>query len=68
MSKTSSVPCTNCNKNAPVHQMLTVSSVNRPIVRICPACQNAKKVKITLARDGTGEGPWQYYQFSVLEG
>lgn len=57
--------CSNCPETAPVHQMLSIIANNRTVGHICPACQQAKKIQITLAKDKKGQ--WQYYQYFPVE-
>jgi hypothetical protein len=45
--------------------MIGVTVNNKTIGRICPACQQAKKIQITLEK--TKEGEWIYYQFFPVE-
>ena len=45
--------------------MLTVNTDNRTVTKICPACQSAKKIQITLERDK--DGGWKYYQYFPVE-
>jgi transcription elongation factor Elf1 len=56
--------CSNCGEHAPVHQMLSVSSKNRIIALICPACQQAKKIQVTLEKK---RGNWKFYQYFPVE-
>ena len=57
--------CSNCNEPAPIHQMLSISAHNRTVGLICPTCQQAKKIQVTLVRDNKGE--WQYFQYFPVE-
>lgn len=57
--------CTNCGDAAAIHQMLSVVAQNRTVCLLCPACQQAKKIQITLAKDQKGE--WQYFQYFPVE-
>ena len=57
--------CSNCKEAAPVHQMLSVHAQNRTIAVLCPLCQQAKKIQITLVKNKKGE--WGYYQYFPVE-
>jgi hypothetical protein len=57
--------CNNCGESAPLPQMLTVNVDNKTVTKICPECQRAKKIQITLARDKNGT--WKYYQYFPIE-
>lgn len=57
--------CSNCSEPAPIHQMLSVSAHNRAVAFICPSCQQAKKIQVTLVKDKKGE--WQYFQYFPVE-
>ena len=45
--------------------MLTVNTNNKIIAKICPECQRATKVQITLERDE--KDSWTYYQYFPVE-
>jgi protein-arginine kinase activator protein McsA len=57
--------CSNCNEPAPIHQMLQISAHNRTVGLICPTCQQAKKIQVTLVRDTQGD--WEYFQYFPVE-
>ena len=57
--------CSNCGEQAPLPQMLTVNSGNKTVAKICPSCQNAKKIQLTLEKGK--DGSWAYYQYFPVE-
>jgi hypothetical protein len=64
-NSTDNRPCSNCPETAPIHQMLSVTANNRTVALICPACQQAKKIQVTLAKNK--KGLWEYYQYFPVE-
>lgn len=57
--------CNNCGGLAPLPQMLTINVGNKTVAKICPECQRAKKIQVTLERKENGA--WKYYQYFPLE-
>lgn len=57
-------PCSNCNKSTRLDQALVINSNSRLVTVICPACQQAKKIQITLALK---RGQWKFAQYFPLE-
>lgn len=45
--------------------MLTINADNKTVAKICPGCQRAKKIQVTLERDKNGA--WKYYQYFPVE-
>ena len=59
------IACSNCGEPSDITKMVTVTSDNKVLARICPVCQKAQKIQIVLARDD--HGSWKYYQYNALE-
>jgi hypothetical protein len=57
--------CNNCGEQASLPQMLTIYVDNKVIAKICPECQRAKKIQVTLVRDKNDS--WKYYQYFPVE-
>lgn len=57
--------CSNCGEHAPYDDMLIVLAGTRTTALICPACQRAKKIQITLRRGKNNQ--WEYYQYFPVE-
>jgi len=56
--------CSNCKAKGPLTQMISITVNSKIIGRICPACQQAKKIQITLANE---KGEWKFYQYFPVE-
>lgn len=57
-------PCSNCSKPAKLSQSVTTYSLNKLTAVICPACQQASKIQLTLKRDTRG---WCFDQYYPVE-
>lgn len=57
-------PCSNCQKATKLSQAVTVYSSNKLTAVICPACQQAKKIQVTLKRTQNG---WLFDQYFPVE-
>jgi RNase P subunit RPR2 len=57
-------PCSNCNKPTKLSQAVTTYASNKLVSVICPACQQAKKIQITLKRNKSG---WVFDQYFPVE-
>lgn len=57
-------PCSNCNKATKLSQAVTVSSANKLTAVICPTCQQAHKIQITLVK---GKDGWKFDQYFPVE-
>jgi len=57
--------CSNCSEAAPIHQMLSINAHNKTVGFICPKCQQAKKIQITLVKNKKGD--WTYFQYFPVE-
>ena len=44
--------------------MIGITVNNKTIGRICPACQQAKKIQITLVKE---KEEWKFYQYFPVE-
>jgi hypothetical protein len=44
--------------------MLTVQDGKRVVAKICPECQKAKKIQITLEKTEKG---WKFFQYFPVE-
>jgi hypothetical protein len=45
--------------------MISITVNSKTIARICPACQQAKKIQVTLEK--TNEGEWRFLQYFPVE-
>lgn len=45
--------------------MIAVQAHNKTVALLCPACQQAKKIQITLEK--TKDGDWKFYQYFPIE-
>ncbi|MGD9209731.1 MAG: hypothetical protein PVI90_03095 [Desulfobacteraceae bacterium] len=57
--------CYNCNKPTELHDALLIYDKQRLIAVICPACQQAKKIQVTLERTNN---KWEFSQYFPVEG
>ena len=57
--------CSNCNKQVKIGNALTVTNHGRLVAVICDACQQAKKIQLTLTKD---HDFWAFEQYFPLEG
>ncbi len=57
--------CSNCKAKQPLPQMIVVQAHNKTVALICPDCQQAKKIQITLEK--TKDGDWKFYQYFPIE-
>lgn len=58
--------CSNCQNVVLLDRAITVQHKGRVVVVVCEACQQAKKLSITIAREQPG-GPWSYFQLFPTE-
>jgi len=56
--------CSNCKAKGPLARMIGITVNNKTIGRICPACQQAKKIQITLVKE---KEEWKFYQYFPVE-
>lgn len=57
-------PCSNCGEQTRLDQAVVVTSSSRVVAIICPKCQQAKKIQITLAQK---RGQWNFSQYFPIE-
>jgi len=57
-------PCSNCEEQTRLDQAIVVTSSSRVVAIICPKCQQAKKIQITLAQK---RGQWAFAQYFPIE-
>lgn len=57
--------CSNCGKTAIPNQSIVVRVGEQIVTILCPSCQQAKKIQITLKKN---KDNWEYYQFFPVEG
>ena len=58
--------CSNCGKSARLDRSLTVQEGGRVVAVICEACQQARKIQITLNKDK--QQHWEFSQYFPVEG
>ena len=56
--------CYNCNKSTELYNSLFIYDKQRLIAVICPACQQAKKIQVTLERTNN---KWEFSQYFPVE-
>lgn len=60
--------CSNCNESARLSHSLVIQHGSRIVGVICPNCQQAKKIQLTLKRENIENDGWHFLQYFPLEG
>lgn len=56
--------CDNCGKKVPLYRSLAIYHKQKLIGILCPTCQQAKKIQITLEKVND---KWAFYQYFPVE-
>lgn len=57
-------PCSNCGESTRLDQAIVMTSSNRVVAIICPKCQQAKKIQVTLVQK---RGKFEFSQYFPIE-
>lgn len=56
--------CNNCGEETRIERALAIYAQNRLVAIICPNCQQAQKIQLTLTKEDT---QWKFIQYFPVE-